>query len=642
MTAVHSENNNEYFHEIMVEAKKGDMYAQAELGYMLKEGSDGAVKNEINAMKWYLKSAEQGLDSAQYDLGRLHYRGRLYNKGGNDFYSYKEAVKWFTESAKQGYIFSQIKLGDMYAEGRGINENEKEAFKWYLKAANNPPYNSMAFLPVGKRYYIGSGVDKDYKEAIKWLTKAIDSEDNIGVDIADARYVLGAMINNGHGIEIANLDERDKKSVSLFIEAADMGHKNSYALLKRFANEENNAQSQLYLAQKHYSGHPKLSIDEDLDIAYSWYLKAANNGNSDAQYALGAMYLNGEGGVPEHIFSAYDWIKEAANNGNLEAKSKIKEVTLLKQKAELKRQAEIKRKAELKRQAEIKRKAELKRQAEIKRKVELQQKKDLEKKHRLETSIVIDIVDYFPIFGDKYCALKLIATNNTSNNFSHLSMNFNAINEDGKKYNSGVVVFKDFDASNTLEMEGAIFNVKCNSIVSSQIKLKPSICQFANTDGTNCKSINIVHGNETKLKFIDHLSNKTKSLVAISNLGFEPTEGKTYTYYKNHSCTNKGDKICINFEQYKQLCNQVVGVSGLAAGTLFVYNGVANYLYNNGSLDSLETFWSDDYDYGCRVEGTVSGILNGSSRIETERYPAQSFILGDDGLLVYDMGFDDI
>jgi|GEM_PF-6710710 TPR repeat protein len=360
MTAVHSENNNEYFHEMMIEAKKGDMYAQEELGRMFEEGSDDAVKNEINAMKWYLKSAEQGLDSAQYALGKLHYRGRLYNKGGNDFYSYKEAVKWLTESAKQGYTFSQITLGDIYSEGRGINENEKEAFKWYLKAANNPPYNSMAFLPVGKRYYIGSGVDKDYKEAIKWLTKAIDSDDGIGVDAADAKYVLGVMINNGHGIEIADLDERDKKSVSLFIEAADIGHKNSYALLKRFANEENNAQSQLYLAQKHYSGYPKLSIDEDLDIAYSWYLKAANNGNSDAQYALGAMYLNGEG-IAEDIFSAHDWIKEAANNGNLEAKFKIKEVTLLKQKAE------IKHKAELKRQAEIKRKAELKRQAELQR-----------------------------------------------------------------------------------------------------------------------------------------------------------------------------------------------------------------------------------------------------------------------------------
>jgi hypothetical protein len=83
-------------------------------------------------------------------------------------------------------------------------------------------------------------------------------------------------------------------------------------------------------------------------------------------------------------------------------------------------------------------------------------------------------------------------------------------------------------------------------------------------------------------------------------------------------------------------------VSGFAAGSLFVYNGVANYLYRNGSIDSLKTSWSDHYDYGCRVEGTVSGIFNGSSRRETERYPAQSFILGDDGLLVYGMGFDDI
>lgn len=266
---------------------------------------------------------------------------------------------------------------------------------------------------------------------------------------------------------------------------------------------------------------------------------------------------------------------------------------------------------------------------------------DLERKNRLKSSIVID-VDYFPVFRGKSCALKLIATNNTGIDSSFLSMNFEAINEDGTKDTSGVVVFEDLKNTNTLEVEGGIFNVKCNNILSGQIKIKPALCLFANTSDTKCEGISIVHGNETKLKFIDHLSNKTKSLVVISNLGFEPTEGKTYTYYKNFSCTNEGDQICINFEQYKQLCNQVVGVSGFAAGTLFVYNGVANYLYNNGSIDSLETSWSDDYNYGCRVEGTVSGILNGSSRRETERSSVKSFIFGDDGLLVYGMGFDDI
>jgi len=46
-----------------------------------------------------------------------------------------EAVKWFRKAAEQNDVKGQFNLGAYYANGRGVAEDHIEAYKWMLLAA---------------------------------------------------------------------------------------------------------------------------------------------------------------------------------------------------------------------------------------------------------------------------------------------------------------------------------------------------------------------------------------------------------------------------------------------------------------------------------------------------------------------------
>ena len=46
-----------------------------------------------------------------------------------------EAVKWYRKAAEQNYAPAQYNLGLCYDHGDGVAENQVEAVKWYRKAA---------------------------------------------------------------------------------------------------------------------------------------------------------------------------------------------------------------------------------------------------------------------------------------------------------------------------------------------------------------------------------------------------------------------------------------------------------------------------------------------------------------------------
>ena len=46
-----------------------------------------------------------------------------------------EAVKWWLKAAEQGDTDAQYSLGYMYANDRGTDKDVAEAYKWYLLAA---------------------------------------------------------------------------------------------------------------------------------------------------------------------------------------------------------------------------------------------------------------------------------------------------------------------------------------------------------------------------------------------------------------------------------------------------------------------------------------------------------------------------
>ena len=82
-------------------------------------------------MKWFRLAAEQGLASAQSNLGGMYYEGRGVRQDD------KTAVKWYRLAAEQGLAFAQGNLGTMYANGTGVIQDNVYAHMWGNIGASN-------------------------------------------------------------------------------------------------------------------------------------------------------------------------------------------------------------------------------------------------------------------------------------------------------------------------------------------------------------------------------------------------------------------------------------------------------------------------------------------------------------------------
>ena len=83
-----------------------------------------------------------------------------------------------------------------------------------------------------------------------------------------------------------------------------------------FKGKENDPESQFLLGLAYYSGED--GVTEDKAKAIEWFTKAAEAGQSDAQYGLALMYDEGDG-VPEDNAKAIEWYTKAALAGNNDA-----------------------------------------------------------------------------------------------------------------------------------------------------------------------------------------------------------------------------------------------------------------------------------------------------------------------------------
>ena len=173
-------------------------------------GGDGNCKEEdAEAVKWYRKAAEQGHAEAQYALGSCYQRSivdvplqRLGNVMSNFFtgnplslernINNVMAVRWYRKAAQQMHVRARYELGKMYECGNGVTQDFAEAAKWYLKAAMAG--NSDAQFDVGNLFDLGRGVPRDHTEAFKWFSKSAEQGRN------QAQHSIGIMYAEGAGV----------------------------------------------------------------------------------------------------------------------------------------------------------------------------------------------------------------------------------------------------------------------------------------------------------------------------------------------------------------------------------------------------------------------------------------------------------
>jgi hypothetical protein len=103
------------------------------------------------------KKAKNGDAEFQHQVGECYYYGRSINQ------NYKEAVKWYTLAAKQGHPVAQSDLGHMYDFGYGVEANFHEAAKWYNRSAEQGWAKAQNKLAVC--YVYGIGVEQNFIEA---------------------------------------------------------------------------------------------------------------------------------------------------------------------------------------------------------------------------------------------------------------------------------------------------------------------------------------------------------------------------------------------------------------------------------------------------------------------------------------------
>lgn len=179
---------------------KDDPTSQAVIGYMYRYGLGGLDKNEVEAIKWYKKSADQnnlravdalasiygdkkdritqiqyfeksfslGSASAAYSLGIIYEMAITTSDHS------KIASEWFLKGAARGDVESMQILAAAYKHGWfGLPKDDKKSFDFYELCANKG--SPECLLIVGTRYMRGDGVEKNISKGMKSIQAAVDA-----------------------------------------------------------------------------------------------------------------------------------------------------------------------------------------------------------------------------------------------------------------------------------------------------------------------------------------------------------------------------------------------------------------------------------------------------------------------------------
>jgi hypothetical protein len=148
---------------------------------------------------------------------------------------------------------------------------------------------------------------------------------------ADAQYNLGVLYyEEWEGQSVLQHDTqvafwcRTIRTWRAWINSADPynRHYTQAVFWFRKAAEQGDADAQDALGNLYYDGHGPLSMQLIMYGHYAqaalWFRKAAEQGDADAEYSLGMMYEDGQG-VPQDDTQAAAWLRKAAEQGDADA-----------------------------------------------------------------------------------------------------------------------------------------------------------------------------------------------------------------------------------------------------------------------------------------------------------------------------------
>ncbi len=289
-------------HWLSLAAEKGDPEAQFELGNLYKNGY-GVKKQPSKGRRWYQKAAIRGYAPAQNALAQA------YEKGVGAQKKLHRATYWYEQAAKQNYQEAIRQLTRLAPQSRYAHRQAttqaNSIRKEIIRAKSG---DSKAQYRLGMAYLRGQSVQKDNQKAFYWLHKAARK------NRVDAQYQIAVLYANGQGTE------KDlKKSIKWLKLAAEKNHKQANILLNNMkinprisqpsatslsAIPAKSAGNEIVKLQAPHPPPSPKKIFQELS-------KTAQQGDPQAQYQLGNLYLHGKG-TDKSITTGVRWLKKAA------------------------------------------------------------------------------------------------------------------------------------------------------------------------------------------------------------------------------------------------------------------------------------------------------------------------------------------
>lgn len=303
-------------------ANTGDVEAMIDLGKLFYTGSRLYPKNLEKARYWFLRAAESGNASAQYQVADMFSKGtggardealasRYYQKAlktwlpqadsGDPKASFwigvlyeknlvsgstaEQSVPYLTRAAEAGNLAAQNLLAFKYRDGLGVPKDASRAVMWFSKAAEQKDLGAV--MELGIMFRDGKGLPRDEKVAMEWFSKGADLKDPYSM-AALADLLMGA----------APSEEEMARALVLYRTAAAIGYApaaikaaellqngkggeqdadEAFRLLRRTADATGDSKSLYMLAQLYYAKGDDTAADALMkSSAQAAYLPAMN------------------------------------------------------------------------------------------------------------------------------------------------------------------------------------------------------------------------------------------------------------------------------------------------------------------------------------------------------------------------------
>ena len=231
---------------------------------------------------------------------------------------YKSALNIVSEVAKEKY--KEVKQ-----QARKIENKTKELdeLKKYIATTSNINEDDLNKLKenIEER-------ENELLKEIEYGKELFDKSDKIHTLKYHIEYIIAIAKEDYHSIEqeikdLIELNEDDFTGiVTLYKEKKAKNIKHIISENRNNSEKinisKNNTPDQFDIAESFYN-------QKKYQKAFKLFKKLAEQGDSQAQYNLGAMYENGEG-IEENIEQAKYWYKKSADQGNEDAKEALKEL----------------------------------------------------------------------------------------------------------------------------------------------------------------------------------------------------------------------------------------------------------------------------------------------------------------------------